>query len=96
MENNRKTKIIRVIMYSLTILVPLLAMENCSGWNEGSMEVSTCYVDISIFREFANLCYSGLLISAFLAFIPLIIYILIVIGITEFLVFIVKKIEGKE
>ena len=41
MENSRKTKIIRVIMYSLTILVPLLAMENCSGWDEGSMEVST-------------------------------------------------------
>ena len=96
MENSRKTKIIRVIMYSLTILVPLLAMENCSGWDEGSMEVSTCFVDISIFREFANLCYSLLLISAFLAFIPLIIYILIVIGITEFLVFIVKKVEKRE
>lgn len=81
----------------MTILVPLLAMENCgSGWDEGSMEVSSCFVGISIFREFANLCYSGLLISAFLAFIPLIIYILIVIGITEFLVFIVKKIEKRE
>ena len=96
MENSRKTKIIRVIMYSLTILVPLLAMENCSGWDEGSMEVSSCFVDISIFREFANLCYSLLLISAFLAFIPLLIYILIVIGITEFLVFIVKKVEKRE
>jgi hypothetical protein len=96
MENGRKTKIIRVIMYSLTILVPLLAMENCSGWNEGSMEVSTCFIDILIFREFANLCYSGFLISAFLAFIPLLIYILIVIGITEFLVFFVKKIEKRE
>ena len=96
MENSRKTKIIRVIMYSLRILVPLLAMENCSGWDESSMDVSSCFVDISIFREFANLCYSLLLISAFLAFIPLLIYILIVIGITEFLVFIVKKIEKRE
>ena len=96
MENSRKTKIIRVIMYSLTILVPLLAMENCSGWDEGSMEVSSCFIDILIFREFANFCYSLLLISAFLAFIPLLIYILIVIGITEFLVFIIKRIEKKE
>ena len=95
MENNRKTKIIRVIMYSLTILVPLLAMENCSGWDEGSMEVSSCFVDISIFREFASFCYNILLISAFLAFIPLILYVLVVFGITELLVFIIKKIEKK-
>lgn len=55
------------------------------------MEVSTCMVDISIFREFASFCYNILLISAFLAFIPLILYVLVVFGITELLVFIIKN-----
>jgi len=96
MESNKKIKIIRLTIYSLTMIIPLLAMQNCTGWNESSMEVSTCFVDISIFREFANFCYSKILISAFLGFIPLIIYILIVIGITEILVFIIKKIEEKK
>lgn len=95
MEDNKKIKIIRLTIYSLAFLLPLLAMQNCSGWNEGSMEVSTCMVDISILREFASFCYNILLISAFLAFIPLILYVLIVFGITELFVFILKKIKKK-
>ena len=95
MKSNKKIKIIRLTIYSLVFLIPLLAMQNCSGWNEGSMEVSTCLVDISIFREFASFCYNILLISAFMAFLPLIFYVLVVFGITELLVFIIKKIEKK-
>lgn len=34
MESNKKIKIIRLTIYSLVFLIPLLAMQNCSGWNE--------------------------------------------------------------
>ena len=95
MKSNKKIKIIRLTIYSLVFLIPLLAMQHCSGWNEGSMEVSTCLVDISIFREFASFCYNILLISAFMAFLPLIFYVLVVFGITELMVTITKKIEKK-
>lgn len=50
---------------------------NCSGWNEGSMKVNSCVVDFSPLRTYANYYYGFIVISAFLGFLPIIVYIVI-------------------
>ncbi len=49
-----------------------------SGWS--------CIIDGYIFREYANFCYEILLISAFMLFIPLIIYVFFVFAFTNMIV----------
>lgn len=66
------------IIYLIFLGIPIFSILTCSGWNEGSMSVSHCLINCQIMEEFANLMYGTLLISAFLAGIPIFIYIWII------------------
>jgi len=57
------------------VLVPVMAMGNCSGWNEGSMAVASCAIDTPFLRELANFYYGYLLLSAFTLGVPIFIYL---------------------
>jgi len=65
-----------VLTFVLTwLLGPLLIMGNCSGWNEGSMTVASCVVDVRLARDLADLLYGVVLISAFFLGIPILAYL---------------------
>jgi uncharacterized membrane protein len=78
----KSKKISLAILYFIAFVLPILGIKNCPGWNEGSMAVHSCIIDGNIFREYADLYYAFLLLSAFLMGIPVIIYVGIVIFLT--------------
>lgn len=86
---------IRIIFYFVFFALPFLGMLNCEGWNEGSMKVSSCYVDSEFLRFFAELFYGLLLLSAFTLFVPFFVYAGVVIAVTELVVKLLKK-EDKD
>lgn len=61
-------------------VLPILAMVNCLGWNEGSMSVSGCVVDFPFARAYADVYYGLLLFSAFMLLMPLGVYVAFVVG----------------
>jgi len=68
----------RLVILSATLLLllgPIALMGNCSGWNEGSMKVATCAIDLPLARELANMLYGVVLFSAFLLGIPILFYL---------------------
>jgi hypothetical protein len=54
-------------------------MSNCSGWNEGSMLVQSCYIDNSLTRSLAELVYGLVFMAVLMIGIPLLVYLLLVI-----------------
>ncbi|AYJ78062.1 hypothetical protein [Aliarcobacter cryaerophilus] len=89
----KKVNIFRITIYSLIVFIPLLAMLNCSGWSTSDMEVSRCYIDFEILREFSNYCYTWFHLSAFVAFFPIILFYTVIVVTTEVLLFIAKVIN---
>lgn len=69
--------------YCIAFVLPILGTLNCSGWNEGTMSVKKCLIPGKIFVDYANYVYEWLLISAFLAFIPVVLYVAAVIFFTR-------------
>ena len=57
------------------------------------MEVSRCYIDFEILREFSNYCYTWFHLSAFVAFFPIILFYTVIVVTTEVLLFIAKVIN---
>ncbi len=80
----RTTKI-KLVIYFIGFILPILGMMNCQGWNEGSGVVSDCIIDCILFRSYADFYYGLLLISTFMVLIPLGIYSIIVIFLANFL-----------
>ena len=68
----RRTVTASICFYG--VILPILAMWQCSGWNEGSMEVESCFIDTSVTRGFANFLYGIVLVSAFAGCVPCCIY----------------------
>lgn len=64
---------------SVFIILPILIMSNCSGWNEGSMLVQSCYIDNSLTRSLAELVYGLVFMAVLMIGIPLLVYLLLVI-----------------
>lgn len=80
-----RTLIAFAIVFGAGIGLPVLALFNCSGWNEGSMRVATCIVDTPALREWAEILYGFLLLASFLAGIPLLIYLAFLIALALFI-----------
>ena len=59
------------------LLVPIFAMGNCGGWNEGSMTVANCVVDTPFLRDLADSFYGFALLSAFTLGVPVLIYLVV-------------------
>ena len=57
---------------------PLLLILNCSGYNEGTGVVTSCHVDTPLARELASDIDTLLVIMAFVAELPLLVYFALV------------------
>lgn len=99
MKKSKKIILIKIILilaiFFIAFILPILGMRNCSGWNEGSMAVTSCTIDGNIFREYANFYYGLLLISAFMMLIPAVIYVGVVIFFTKLILKLFDKTEQK-
>jgi len=70
-----KKNLLRFLIYFIAFILPILGMINCSGWSEGTMEVSYCVKGGMFSKIYANFYYSLIFYSAFMLLIPLVIYI---------------------
>ena len=77
---------LRLCLYFALFILPFLGMGNCHGWNEATMAVSGCFIDLPLTRSYANFYFDLALISAFLLLLPLLVYGLLSLGIVELLV----------
>lgn len=73
----------RIPFYFLFFVCPVLGMMNCQGWNSGSMAVKSCVVNIGLLQVYANFYYGLLLMSSFALLIPLIIYVVVGVCLSE-------------
>lgn len=65
----------RFTIYCCVFVLPILIMMSCSGWNSGTMEVQQCIIDVSIIRLVAKFYSSWLMLSSFMLFIPVVLYV---------------------
>ncbi len=79
----KKVYVIRFVIYFIFLAGPILAALNCPGWNEGVGSTGECVIDTEFLRKLASASYTMLLISAFTLFLPILIYIGIIIYVTE-------------
>ena len=91
----KKTTKIRLSMYFIAFVLPILGMMNCPDWN-ASGGYPDCFIDGSFFRLFADLCYMGIFISSFMAGIPILIYSIIILIIVEKICKLSYKLSGDE
>jgi hypothetical protein len=73
-------------MYFIFLVLPILIPISCEWPSGGSYTTSECLINISIMHGIANLVAGVLMLSVFLLFVPIIIYICIVLGVTEIVV----------
>ena len=84
-------KNLRIGLYTLIFLVPILGMMNCHGWSTLDGEVKGCFIDLSFTRSFANFSYAFIFFSAFLLGIPILVYALLGVGLVELIIWIWGK-----
>ncbi|MGB7403651.1 MAG: hypothetical protein WA916_13835 [Arcobacter sp.] len=77
-NNKHSTK----IAFFLIVLVNILFLMNTTGWNEGTMS-GTSYI-IPYFQYISDWLYGILLISAFMAFTPILLYFILIYSIVVF------------
>lgn len=70
------------IAFFLIVLTNISFLMNTSGWNEGSM-TGTSYI-IPFFQYITDWLYGFLLISAFMGFIPVVLYLVFIYSIVLF------------
>jgi len=81
--NKRRIILLRIILYSLGFGLPLLAMFGAMfGCNFDPPAVS-CIIPSEAFRDFATFVYALIIISSYTLGIPILIYIAVVIVVTE-------------
>jgi len=80
-----KQRAVKIAFYFIGLVMPVLGMMNCKGFNEGSMTVRECFIDHSLLRSYADFFYGWMTISSFMLFIPIIIYIIIVIKLAKYI-----------
>lgn len=85
----------RSIIYFCTFILPILLASNCDGWNAAEMSVDSCVIENQFFVEAANFIISMVFISSFMGFIPILIYIFVVILSVEMSILLMRIISGK-
>jgi len=81
-----------LLVFSLCVLLPILAMLNCEGWNEGSGTCTACLIDTPFLRGVAESLYGWLLLSAFTLGLPIFVYLFLGLLIAKVIVLIAKVI----
>lgn len=75
MSRKLKRRLVWLSIVALGLFGPILLMSLCTGWNEGTMAVQSCRPDWPVLRDLANIFYAFLLMAAFMAGLPLLIYV---------------------
>ncbi|WP_019621775.1 hypothetical protein [Amphritea japonica] len=94
--DKKSKKILRITVYSLAIILPLMATFNCSGWGTNDMSVSQCIIDTSFLRLVSESLYGVLFISIFLLGAPVIVYAVFIILLVEGVIYLSSKKQKKE
>jgi hypothetical protein len=71
--NARRKAVVGTFVW-VGLIIPVVIMSSCSGWNAGSMQVSSCLVGATWYTNTADALYGFVYVSAFILFIPVIIY----------------------
>ena len=69
-----KAKIFGISVLFIAFVLPFIGMKNCSGYDEGSMQVESCVIESPVLKNYAEFYYDLVLLTAFTGF-PGIIYI---------------------
>jgi hypothetical protein len=72
------------LVFGSCVVLPILAMINCEGWNEGSGTCTACFIDIPFLRGVAESLYGWLLLSAFTLGLPIFAYLFLVLVLARF------------
>ncbi|SCM67175.1 hypothetical protein SAMN05421764_11047 [Donghicola eburneus] len=75
-----RTLVIFLIVFGAGIGIPILALFNCGGWNEGTMQVAYCVVDTPDLRFVAEVVYAVVLLSSFTLGLPIFVYLMILLA----------------
>ncbi|MEM6377434.1 MAG: hypothetical protein AAF705_04420 [Bacteroidota bacterium] len=70
---------IQLLLYFVGLALPILGMLNCSGFNAGNMAVQSCFIDHPLIRDYASFYYGWITVASFMAFIPVVLYIIVVV-----------------
>jgi len=62
------------VVLFITVVLPILGMVNCNGWNEGSMKASACLIENPFLVSYASFYYGWIFLSIFTLGAPLLIY----------------------
>lgn len=73
-----------LLVFGSCVLLPILAMLNCRGWNEASGTCTSCFIDTPFLRGVAESLYGWLLLSAFTLGLPIFVYLLLALLLATF------------
>lgn len=88
----KKSTKIKIVVYSVAFLLPILGVMNCPNVDIESLEVKGCVVDGFIPRLYAQAYYALIMTSAYLV-IPFVVYVFVVSILTKTIVKYVAKEE---
>ena len=80
----KKTIILFIILF-IGLVLPILGLYNCSGFNSGNMSVQSCIIDNNFSRQYADFYYGLITISSYVLFVPVLFYIGFVVFIANFI-----------
>ena len=75
----------KLLIFFIAFAMPTIAMSFCTGWNAGSMASSRCVFKSAFFKEYADAYYGFLFMSSFMVGIPIVLYFVLVIYVTNWL-----------
>jgi len=85
----RKKAPLQFVVHSLIYLIafgfPVLLIAGSSGWNAGSMQASSYLIDNEMIKSLTDLILNLVFMSSFLLGLPILIYVLVVIGFAKLL-----------
>ena len=73
----------RIPFYFLFFILPVLVMLSCEGWNTANVATQRCAIDLPIVRLYADNYFAFVTFSAYLLAIPILIYIVVLIIVSE-------------
>lgn len=81
----RKKVLIVITAFFIGIVLPILGMYNCSGFNTGTMSVQSCIIDNALLRSYANFYSGWVIMSSYVLFVPIFAYIVGLVVATNYI-----------
>ncbi|MCA3440682.1 MAG: hypothetical protein INF50_10180 [Rhodobacter sp.] len=78
LKARRKRIAIAVVLAGL--IMPVLIMSSCSGWNTRTMQVESCWIDVTLWKVTADAIFAFVFVAPFMLFIPIVIYIAVLVA----------------